>query len=88
MHLPHENCIRLQLRYTGAGFSKTLAFIAVVWNFGKGDQEMKEEEKDKEPEDGNDGLETGKVGRFLFWTLVFSLVGTVVVSATGFRLVL
>ncbi|WP_156972397.1 hypothetical protein [Nitrosospira sp. NpAV] len=49
---------------------------------------MKEEEKDKEPEDGNDGLETGKVGRFLFWTLVFSLVGTVVVSATGFRLVL
>lgn len=49
---------------------------------------MKEEEKDERSENDSYWPETGKVGRFLLWTLVFSLVGMVVVSATGFRLVL
>ena len=49
---------------------------------------MKEEEKDEKSGNGNYWPEAGTVGRFLLWTLVFSLVGMVVVSATGFRLVL
>jgi hypothetical protein len=46
---------------------------------------MTEEEKYKEPIDSDLWPETRQAIRFLLWTLVFSLVGTVVISGAEFH---
>lgn len=45
-----------------------------------------EGEKLKEPDDNGYWPETRKAVRFLIWTIVFIVVGMVVLSATGIQL--
>jgi hypothetical protein len=47
---------------------------------------MKEEEENEEPDSNGYWPITTKAVRFAIWTVVFSIVGAIVISFTGFHL--